>query len=111
MHVTSTIHLPGGSKMISLVVKIPLKEGKAAEFTEAFKEVAAGAATEEGNMLYSLSFAKNAPDTAVIMERYTDQDALTFHSQTDHYKAFGPKIGGLVAGAPDMMVMEEVVVA
>lgn len=97
--------------MISLVVKIPLKEGKAAEFTEAFKEVATGAATEEGNMLYSLSFAKNAPDTAVIMERYTDQDALTFHSQTDHYKAFGPKIGGLVAGAPDMMVMEEVVVA
>lgn len=111
MHVTSTIHLPGGSKMISLVVKIPLKEGKAAEFTEAFKEVAAGAATEEGNMLYSLSFAKNAPDTAVIMERYTDQDALTFHSQTDHYKAFGPKIGGLVAGAPDMMIMEEVVAA
>ena len=55
--------------MISLVVKLPLKEGKAAEFTEAFKQIAVGVATEEGNLLYSLNFAGNAPDTAVIMER------------------------------------------
>ena len=97
--------------MISLFVKIPLKEGKAAEFTEAFKEIAAGVATEEGNKLYSLNFAKDAPDTAVIMERYVDQDALTAHSQSEHYKAFGAKIGGLVAGAPEITFMEEVCAA
>ncbi len=94
--------------MISLFVKIPLKEGKTAELTEAFKEIAAGVATEEGNLLYSLNFVKDAPDTAIIMERYTDQDALTAHSQSDHYKAFGPKIGDLVAGAPEITIMEEV---
>ncbi len=94
--------------MISLFVKIPLKEGKAAEFTEAFKEIAAGVATEEGNLLYSLNFTKKAPDTAIIMERYNDQGALAAHSQSDHYKAFGPKIGGLVAGAPEITIMEEV---
>ncbi len=97
--------------MISLVVKLPLKEGKAAEFTEAFKEIAIGVATEEGNLLYSLNFAGNAPDTAVIMERYTDQAALTAHSQADYFKAFNAAIGGLVGGKPDMMIMEEVVAA
>ena len=97
--------------MISLVVKLPLQEGKVAEFTEAFKEIVVGVATEEGNLLYSLSFSKKEPNTAVIMERYTDQDALTAHSQSDHYKAFGPKIGGLLAGAPEMMMMDEVVAA
>lgn len=94
--------------MISLFVKIPLKKGKAGEFTEAFKEIAVGVATEEGNLLYSLNFAKDEPDTAIIMERYTDQDALNAHSQSDHYKAFSPKIGGLVAGAPEITIMEEV---
>lgn len=97
--------------MISLVVKLPLQEGKAAEFTEAFKEIAKGVATEEGNLLYSLSFAGKAPDTAVIMERYTDQAALTLHGQADYFKAFNKAVGGLVAGAPDMMIMEEVVAA
>ena len=97
--------------MISLFVKIPLQEGKAQEFTEAFKEIAVGVAKEEGNLLYSLNFAKNEPDTAIIMERYKDQDALTAHSQSDHYKAFGSKIGGLVAGAPEITVMEEVCAA
>ena len=97
--------------MISLFVKIPLKEGKAAEFTEAFKVIAAEVAKEEGNFLYSLNFAKDAPDTAIIMERYKDQDALTAHSKSDHYKAFGPKIAGLVAGAPEIMIMDEVCAA
>ena len=97
--------------MISLFVKIPLKEGKAAEFTEAFKEIAVEVAKEEGNFLYSLSFTKNDPNTAIIMERYKDQEALTVHSKSDHYKAFGGKIGGLVAGAPEIMVMDEVCAA
>ncbi len=94
--------------MISLFVKIPLKEGKKSEFIEAFKELAAGVATEKGNLLYSLSFAKDAPNTAIIMERYTDQAALTAHSQSDHYKSFGPKIAELIAGAPEIITMEEV---
>ena len=97
--------------MISIFVKIPLKEGKAGEFTEAFKVIAAGVAKEEGNLLYSLNFTKDAPDTAIIMERYTSQDALNAHSQSDHYKAFGPKVADLVAGAPEITFMEEVCAA
>jgi len=97
--------------MISVIAKIPLQEGKAKEFTEAFKEIAVGVATEKDNFLYSLNFSSAEPNMAVIMERYTDQDALNVHSQTDHFKAFGAKIGGLVGGAPEIAVMEEVAVA
>jgi len=97
--------------MVSLVVKIPLKEGKAAEYTEAFREMAAGVAGEEGCLLYSLSFPRNDPNTAVIMERYTDQEAFGFHTQTDHFKAFGAKASGAAAGNAEVMVMEEVVSA
>jgi quinol monooxygenase YgiN len=59
-----------------------------------------------------LSFdKKNAPDTAVIMERYTDMAALGLHSQAEYFKAFNVAVGSLVAGKPDMMLMEEVVAA
>jgi len=94
--------------MISIIAKIPLQEGKATEFTEVFKEMAAAVAAEEGNLLYSLSFEGKAPNVAVIMERYKDQDALAAHSQSDHYKAFGGKIRNMVAGRAEIALMEEV---
>ena len=97
--------------MISVIAKIPLQDGKVDEFTEAFKEMAAGVATEEGNFLYSLNFSKKEPNLAVIMERYEDKAALGVHSQSDHYKAFGARIGGIVAGAPEVIVMNEIAVA
>ena len=97
--------------MLSVIARIPLQEGKADEFTEAFKEIAKGVATEEGNFLYSLSFSKKEPDVAVIMERYADKAALGAHSESDHYKAFGPKIKNLVAGPPEVAIMNEIVVA
>ena len=97
--------------MISVIAKIPLQDGKVDEFTEAFHEMAAGVATEEDNLLYSLNFSKKEPNLAVIMERYRDKDALGVHSQSDHYKAFGARIGGIVAGAPEVVVMNEIAVA
>jgi len=97
--------------MISIIAKIPLQEGKAEEFTKVFKEMAADVATEKGNLLYSLSFSSKEPNMAVIMERYKDQEALTAHSQSDHYKAFGSKIRGLVAGRAEVTLMEEVAAA
>lgn len=97
--------------MISVIAKIPLQEGKADEFTEAFKEIAKGVATEEGNFLYSLNFSKKEPDLAVIMERYQDKEALGVHSESDHYKAFGPRIKDLVVGPPEVVIMKEIIVA
>ena len=97
--------------MISVIAKIPLQDGKVDEFTEAFKEIAAGVATEEGNFLYSLNFSKKEPNLAVIMERYEDKAALGVHSQSDHYKAFGARIGGILAGAAEVVIMNEIAVA
>lgn len=97
--------------MISVIAKIPLKDGKADEFAEAFKAMAAGVATEKDNFLYSLNFSKKEPNLAVIMERYTDKDALGVHSQSDHYKAFGPSIKDILAGPAEVIIMNEIDVA
>ena len=97
--------------MISVIAKLPLQDGKIEEFIEAFEEIAKGVATEEGNFLYSLSFSKNDPHVAVIMERYQDKEALAAHSESDHYKAFGPRIKDLLAGPPEVTIMKEITAA
>ena len=97
--------------MLSVIAKIPLQDGKAEEFTEAFNVIAKGVATEEGNFLYSLSFSKKEPNVAVIMERYADKAALGAHAESDHYKAFGPTIKDLVAGPTEVSIMREVAIA
>jgi quinol monooxygenase YgiN len=97
--------------MISVIAKLPLQDGKVDEFNEAFNEMAVGVGTEEGNFLYSLSYSKKDPNTAVIMERYQDKAALGAHSESDHYKAFGARIAGLLAGAPEVVIMNEIAAA
>jgi len=97
--------------MISLIVRIPLQEGKREAFIEAFKGMAANVASEEGNLLYSLNFPKKEPNLAIIMERYKDKDALAVHSESDYYKAFSDRIKDLVAGAPEVSIMDEIVAA
>ena len=97
--------------MISIIVKIPIQEGKVEEFVEEFKKIAALVTNEEGNFLYSLSFNKKEPNIAVIMERYKDQAALDAHSATDYFKEFSGKMAAYVAGAPEFSFMEEVAAA
>ena len=97
--------------MISVIAKIPLQDGKIEAFIEVLKEMATGVAMEEDNFLYTLNFSAKEPNLAVIMEPDKDKDALAAHSQSDHYKSFSGRIKGLVSGAPEILIMEEVVAA
>ena len=97
--------------MISVIAKISLQDGNRDAFVEAFRDMAAGVASEEGNYLYSLNFSSKEPNIAVIMERYTDRDALSAHSKSEHYKVFGKRIKGMVSGSSEIMIMDEIAVA
>lgn len=95
--------------MIAMVVKLPIQEGKVDEFIELFKKlIEAVGENEEGNLLYSVSKNPAEPNSVVIMERYKDQDALTAHGASDYFKANNKAFGHLVAGKPDVMMLEEI---
>ena len=64
--------------------------------------------TEEGTVLYTLNRTKDDPNTLIFMERYNDQAGLDAHSGSDEFKAFNKKIGGCVAGRPEITMMEEI---
>jgi quinol monooxygenase YgiN len=49
---------------------------------------------------YSLHVADNDPTLFLFYETYRDAEASAAHGQTDHMKAMGAKLGGLLAGRP-----------
>jgi len=93
--------------MISVIAKLQIQDGKAEQTIEMFKELLTKVSTEDGTMLYSLNRKSSDPNTLVVIERYKDKGALTAHSSTAHFKEFSAKLGTVLAGRPEITVMEE----
>ena len=86
--------------MISVIAKIPIKEGKMEEAIKAFKELMVQVAKEEGTVMYTLNQAKSNPNALVIKERYRDKAALDSHSASPQFKAFVAKGASFLGGDP-----------
>ena len=56
--------------MITVIAKLPIKEGKMDEVLAEFKVLMAEVAKEEGTVLYSLNSEKAKPNTLVVVEEY-----------------------------------------
>jgi quinol monooxygenase YgiN len=93
--------------MLSVIAKIPIREEKMNEALEAFKQLIAEVAKEEGTLFYSLNIAKADPHTLVVMERYKDQEALAAHSSTPHFQALMSRAPEFFSGAPEITIMKE----
>ncbi len=72
---------------------------------EALKELVPAVHEEEGCELYSLH---RGEDRVVFVEKWRDADALQAHRSGPSRKATGEKLVGLIAGTPDVQVLEAV---
>ncbi|MDZ7684539.1 MAG: putative quinol monooxygenase [Gammaproteobacteria bacterium] len=93
---------------ISLIAKLTIQDGKNEEFENIFKELEeAVRANEPGNVFYSCNRTDNANEY-IVLEQYVDQEALDAHRDTDHFKKIGGKLGGVMAGRPDLQRLETI---
>ena len=92
--------------MIAVVAKIPIKEGMMNDAVAVFKELISKMGNDEGTQAYSICVDKNNPNTLVVVERYADEAALKLHGGTDHFKECSKKLGGIVAGRPEISRMD-----
>ena len=89
--------------MIGLVATLRVQDGKTAEFEAVFSELAAAVrANEPGNLFYHLTKSRTEPNTYKVLEGYKDEAAVTAHGSSAHFAAAGPKMGGLLAGRPEL---------
>ncbi|MGA9720897.1 MAG: putative quinol monooxygenase [Candidatus Binatus sp.] len=94
---------------ITVIAKLKVQPGKEAEFEAACKEMIATVRTSEpGTLAYILHKNLKDPTEFIYYEVYQDAAALEAHGKTDHMKAFGGKIGALLAGRPEIARLEEV---
>jgi len=98
----------GGFEMIGVVAKLSIKEGKVDEAIDLIKTLMADVAHEEGTLAYTMNRTQSEPNAIVIIERYKDKAALRHHSSTLHFKVFFEKAAELLAGEPEISVMEEI---
>jgi len=93
---------------VALVGKITAKEGLRDALIAVFPDLAAAVDSEEGTLVYAMHTAANEPDVFWFYELYTDQDALTAHGSSDAMRAAWPTLAPLMAGQPEITILEPV---
>ena len=94
--------------MVSVIAKLPVQEAQVETAVAAIRDFMAVVAKEEGTLFYTLNRDPKNPGTLVFIERYRDKAALDAHMASPHFQAFFAKGMQLLAGPPEMTVMEEI---
>lgn len=86
--------------MITIVAKLQANPGKEDELRAVLTEMIKNVKEKEAGkaVTYSLHTADNDPTTFMFYEQYADTAALEAHGQTEHMKAMGGQLRGLLAG-------------
>lgn len=92
--------------MLHVIATLPIKPAKTAEFEALFQTLARTVRdSEKGCERYELCRSVADPNTYVVVERYSDSEALGVHSKTPYFLEFMGKMGEFVAGAPQIDVL------
>lgn len=88
--------------MITIIAKLQANPGKEDELRTVLTEMVENVKQHEAGkaLAYSLHVSDEDPTLFLFYEQYASAQALEEHSQTDHMKAMGSKLGGLLAGRP-----------
>ena len=90
-----------------VVARLNIQPGKNSEFEAIFAELeAAVRENEPGNNFYALHKSREDENAYIVLEQYKDQEALDAHGKTDHFKTIGARMGGCMAGRPEIEIMD-----
>ncbi|MBN1685552.1 MAG: antibiotic biosynthesis monooxygenase [Spirochaetales bacterium] len=82
--------------MVVICALITCFEGKGGEYLENFKGLAPKVRKDPGAITYVIHRKTDDPDQFFVFEQYEDEDAVKYHSSTEHFKAYRQKIAALV---------------
>jgi quinol monooxygenase YgiN len=95
--------------MIGVIATLTVQPGKQAEFEAVFARLGAQVrADEPGNIFYQLCRSRESDETYKVLEQYRDEAALDAHRTSAHYRAAGPLLAGVLAGAPTVELLDAV---
>lgn len=91
---------------IAVLAKVTAKEGQRDALIEAFAPVQQAVDAEEGTLVYAMHTSTDEPDVVWFYELYADQEAFTAHGKSEAMKAAGPSLAPLMAGRPELFILD-----
>jgi quinol monooxygenase YgiN len=90
--------------MITIVATLKAQPGKEGELRAALAEMVGQVKEKEAGKVtsYTLHTKDDDPSTFLFYEQYRDAEAFAAHGTTDHMKALGAKLAGVLAGRPEI---------
>mmetsp|Transcript_99316 Transcript_99316/g.284125 ORF Transcript_99316/g.284125 Transcript_99316/m.284125 type:complete len:142 (+) Transcript_99316:121-546(+) len=84
---------------VTLVVTVEIEEARIPAFLEAMEIDAVGSRNEPGCMRFDVLKVQGTKNKFMFYEMYVDADAITYHKEQPHYKAWGDfkKAGGVIS--------------
>jgi quinol monooxygenase YgiN len=93
--------------MPSVIATLKVKEDKIEEAKGFLKQLSADTlANEAGTLAYTVHQRKDDPTTFVFYEKYESDAAFAEHGK--NLKSAGAGFASILAGAPDIVILEEV---
>ena len=94
---------------LGLLARMTVLDGKNEQFERLFLDLTENVlANEEGALVYALHRSKSHSQEYVVMEQYRSAADLDLHGKTDYFRAASKAMGGLVAAAPIIEVLDQV---
>ncbi len=94
---------------LSLIAKLTAAEGKIDELKAALGALIEASDEEPELEVYSAHQSQDDPNVFYFFELYTSADSLTTHGKGDRMKAAMGAMGGLLAGRPEVTLLDPVV--
>jgi quinol monooxygenase YgiN len=94
--------------MVTIAATVYVNEGKGAELENEFLQLQAKVLKEPGTIAYALHRSSDDPCKYFVYEKYENDEALKFHTSTEHFKTFFQKMGTFVKGQPEVGFYQEV---
>ena len=94
---------------VGVIAKLKIQEGKNEEFEAIFAELmSAVRENEPGNIFYAIHKSRTDPQAYIVLEQYADEAALAAHGKASHFRTLGAKMGGCMAAAPEVEIMDAI---
>jgi quinol monooxygenase YgiN len=90
--------------LITVVAKLQAQAGKEDQLRAVLTDMVANVKKHEAGKVptYTLHVSDTDPTVFMFYEQYADAEAFAAHSQTDHMKAMGASLAGLLGGRPEI---------
>lgn len=91
---------------VAVVATLPLQPGQRDAAMAVLRGAIEHTRAEPGTQVYLLHTDPKNDDVVVMYEVYDSRDALGAHMSADWFKAMGPELLSLLAGAPTLQILD-----